>query len=313
MPMSNKIPFFLVTGFLGSGKTTLLRRFLDVHADRRRIAVVQNEFAQGSVDGADLRRSAKPFEIMEINRGSVFCVCLLSDFMSSLVSFVDTHRPDAVVLEASGLADPIAIAQLLRAPELASRLFLAYTWCVVDASTFLRLEPTMTRMSHQVRVADTAVINKTDRAPDQVDNTTRRIAELNPFARIEPTSFCDLSLSNVFSAIVQPVAVTRADENASFESCGRPNIGSAVLRTTTPISRNALESFLREATAGTQRVKGFVVLTEGGAVAVQSCFGRTELIPVSDYRGPTELVAMGRGIDSEQFTGAFHRRTGRVP
>lgn len=307
--MSNKIPFFLVTGFLGSGKTTLLKRFLEVHGDNRRIAVVQNEFAPGSVDGADLRRSGKRFEILEINRGSVFCVCLLSGFVSSLESFVDTHKPDAVVLEASGLSDPIAIAQLLGAPNLSSRLYLSHTWCVVDASTFLRLEPTMTRLSHQVRVADTVVINKTDKAPDRVEMITRRVSELNPLARIVSASFCDLSLDNVFSAIKRPVAVVRAKENAAFESCGRPDIGSAVLRTTTPISRDQLESFLRETTGQTHRLKGFVVVSGGPPLAVQSCFGELEIVPVSDYTGPTEIVAMGKGIDTEGFARAFYQRT----
>lgn len=96
----NKIPFYLVTGFLGSGKITLLKRIINDHADSMKLAVIQNEFAPASVDGTDLRQTHKPFEMLEINKGSVFCVCLLSGFIKSLSVFIDSYTPDAVFLEA---------------------------------------------------------------------------------------------------------------------------------------------------------------------------------------------------------------------
>src|SRR6056297_2750368 len=126
-----KIPFFLITGFLGSGKTTLLKQVLNKHADNSKIAIIQNEFAPASIDGTDLKHTGKHFEILEINKGSVFCVCLLSDFINSLSCFVDEHQPDAVFLEASGLADPIAIIELLQSPKLRNKLYLAHSWCII--------------------------------------------------------------------------------------------------------------------------------------------------------------------------------------
>jgi len=214
------IPFYLVTGYLGSGKTTLLKRFLERHADRRRIAVVQNEFASAGIDGNDLRQTGKPFELLEVDRGSVFCVCLMADFVSSLEALLDQAQPDAVVLEASGLADPIAIAQLLTDPRLASRLYLAHSWCVVDASTFPKLEPVMARVAHQVRVADTVVLNKTDLATTEaLDQTRSRCPQLNPLAQMAETSYCSLDLDEAFGPLAHPpVALQRADEHRKAES-----------------------------------------------------------------------------------------------
>ncbi|MDX2443338.1 MAG: GTP-binding protein, partial [Bacteroidales bacterium] len=53
----NKIPFFLITGFLGSGKTTLLNRVIQQFSSSYRLGIIQNEFAQGIVDGQELKRS----------------------------------------------------------------------------------------------------------------------------------------------------------------------------------------------------------------------------------------------------------------
>jgi G3E family GTPase len=47
----SKIPFHLVTGFLGCGKTSFLKEFLSLYADKQRIAIIQNEFANAGVDG----------------------------------------------------------------------------------------------------------------------------------------------------------------------------------------------------------------------------------------------------------------------
>ena len=306
------VPFVLVTGFLGSGKTTLLKRILESHADTRRIAVVQNEFARSGVDGVDLRRTGKPFEILEINRGSVFCVCLLSDFVKSLAAMVDRVRPDGVVLEATGLADPIAVAELLHAWELQARVFLTRVYCVVDALNFVRIEGTVTRAAHQVRVADTVLVNKVDTAgPDAIRAVEERVRALNPFAEVVRTSHCEAALDGLFAVPgAGTVAARRAAELSGLEPGGRPGIGSAAVRTTRPVSREALDGFLADQAPAAYRLKGFVRLTGGGAVAVQSCFGRTEVRPVDNYQGPSELVAMGPGVDPKVFSRAFRALAG---
>ena len=108
----SRIPFILVTGFLGSGKTTFLKRLLARYSGDGKIGIIQNEFAPGSVDGTELKQSGMPFEILEVNNGSVFCVCLLGSFIKSLRTFVEEYQPEALILEASGLSDPISIGEI---------------------------------------------------------------------------------------------------------------------------------------------------------------------------------------------------------
>ncbi len=298
-----KIPFFLVTGFLGSGKTTLLKKILAHYADSKKIAIIQNEFAPASIDGTDLKQSDKSFEILEINKGSVFCVCLLSDFISSLSRFIEEHQPDAVFLEASGLSDPVSILEMLQAPELEEKIFLSYIWCIVDMANFKKIVRTNTRVKHQVRIADLLVFNKCDVAPDNIHDIYNEVKTLNPFAQIVETSYCNVSFNDhLFEKNMSPVVYKAIDENMKAE--GRPDIGIGVLKTTKKITADGALKFLDEATKNTVRAKGYIQLLDK-TLAVQSSFGHTETREISQYQGPTELIFIGEGVKISEINKLF--------
>ncbi len=303
----------MVTGFVGSGKTTLLKRILENYADSKRVGVLQNEFAQTGTDGTDLRQTGKSFSIVEINNGSVFCVCLLSDFISSLREFIDEYRPDMVFLEASGMADPIAIAELLHSPQLHERVFLAHTWCIVDVRMFSRLVKMISQARHQVRIADTVVCNKTDLVSEGLGEIKKEIVRLNPFARVVESTYCHIALQETVEDVsndIVPVAIQRRDEHKNEKSAGRPDIFTGALRSTKKMSRNGLKRFLESIAPQAYRVKGYVVHDDGTVSAVQSCFGRTDLRDVEGYVGPTELVFIAKEITPKQFEERFTQLQG---
>jgi len=300
------VPFFLVTGFLGSGKTTLLKRFLNSFADNKKIAVIQNEFAPANIDGKELKETGKSFHILEINKGSVFCVCLLSDFTKSLNELLDTIKPDAVILEATGLADPIAVGELLQADELKDKIYLSNAWCIVDAVNFSKVIKSVQRVSHQIRVADTVILNKMDKFTGDIHEIENQISLLNPFAKISQTSFCDVNLNDAFAEFTtEPVVQKRADEFSQFKSSDRPNLGSAVIRSNKKISQQHLALFLKEYKKKAYRLKGYVNMEDGKTVAVQSCFGETQILEQANYVGPTEIIAIGPGINPLTFSKQF--------
>ncbi len=297
------IPFYLVNGFLGSGKTTFLKRVLDQYADDKKIGVIQNEFAALNVDARELRRLNKTFQIMEVNRGSVFCVCLLSDFIVSLRDFIDEHQPEALFLEASGLSDPISILELLSASQLKEQLYLANIWSIVDASTFLLMEKTVAAVPHQVRVADIVVVNKSDLAEaGTTGKISHRIKELNPFAEIHTASYCDVPL-DLFSEKT-PTVIRKASEFSGSEPQSRPPVGTAVVKSTKKISVANLNAFLQEQAPKAWRLKGHVRIDDGSAVMLQSVFGKSEIAPL-DYAGPTEIIAIGPEVDAKEFSRRF--------
>ena len=299
------IPFYLINGFLGSGKTTLLKRILQKQADDKKIGVIQNEFAALNIDAGELRRLGKSFKILEVNRGSVFCVCLLSDFIASLRDFIEAYQPDVLYLEASGLSDPIAILQLLSAPELKNRIYLTSIFTIVDAATFLNMEKSATSLSHQIRVADRVVVNKTDLADENIIvQITNRIMQINPLAKITTASYCDIPLDH-FADMANPVVTQQAEEFSNIKPHTRPPVGTAVVKSTKKISREALDVFLREQAPKSWRLKGHVQLSNNSAVMVQSVFDKSNIVPMPDYNGPTELIAIGPEVDAKKFSRRF--------
>jgi len=302
----SQIPFYLVSGFLGSGKTTFLKRILDKNSGAK-IAIVQNEFAPTNIDGAELRNEGFDFEILEINNGSVFCVCLLNDFIGSLSAFVDQHHPDIIFLEASGLSDPIAIAQMLDFKELKKRLFLARIWTIVDSSQFLKQTKLITRLQHQVRVADTLIINKTDLSTQaQIEAAEKEIRALNPFANIVHSKYCEIPDNELeLAPKVESFAIRNKEDYRNFESCKRPDIGVGILKSTRAIEDQALKQFIEHYSRKTIRMKGFAKLKDDQFVAIQSSFENIELRKIDSYKGPTEIIAMGHDFNLSEFSRKF--------
>lgn len=303
-----KTPFYQVTGFLGSGKTTLLKRFIEQYAGKKKIAVIQNEFTGGRTDGTELKGTGKDFEMVEMNQGSVFCVCLLSGFLTAIRSLITEKKPDLILLEASGLSDPIAIGELLNSPRLKDLTYLAHVWCVADALHLPQLIGLNQRVKHQIRVADTAIINKTDVAPQHVEQCREIIQKENPFAEVKTASYADIDLTAVFD--VEARARAGQENEEPVENPGRPkDIGSAVIRSNKTISMENLRTFVDEYHQKAFRLKGYVNLP-GETLQVQSVMGRTQYISRSNYQAPTELIAIGPGVEPRAFSKRFRELAG---
>jgi G3E family GTPase len=103
------VPFVILTGFLGAGKTTLLNRVLGAE-HHRKIAVIVNELGRIDIDAGLIR--ARSSDVMELSGG---CVChqigVQRELWSALDEIILRSRPDAVILETSGVAEPAEIAR----------------------------------------------------------------------------------------------------------------------------------------------------------------------------------------------------------
>ncbi|ARV16533.1 CobW family GTP-binding protein [Polaribacter sp. SA4-12] len=279
----------LISGFLGSGKTTLLKNLLSLHKDKR-IAVIQNEFAPSGVDGKYLKLSGDNFKLVEINNGSVFCVCLLSNFIENIIKLIEQYNPEIIYLEASGISDPISICELLNSEEIRNKVKYAGAWCVVDALNFEKSAVFVQRAKHQVRVADKIILNKIDLVDGiQLQNLVKKVKEINPFAEIEQQEFCnvqsiDLNQVNSFPTIT--VKDKRPEE-----------IRTAVYRTTQIISAEQLRFFLQELKKISIRAKGFVRVGNNEFKLFHLTYNYFEIIPLTDYTGSCEIIAFGEQMN----------------
>jgi len=151
-------PILLVTGFLGTGKTTVVNHIL-TQAERRRIAAVVNDFGAINID-AELIAGASD-GVVSLTNGCI-CCSLEGDLLRTLAGILRRNpRPDYIVIETSGVADPADIVRNLMDPMIWKEAPLETVLCVIDSTMPVsNLDDALLRS--QLRAADVVALSKTD-------------------------------------------------------------------------------------------------------------------------------------------------------
>ncbi len=192
------IPILLVTGFLGAGKTTLVNRILQ-QADGRRIAAVVNDFGAINID-AELIAGAED-GVVSLANGCI-CCSLEGDLLRTLANLLRrTPRPEAIVIETSGVADPADIIRNLMDPVIWREAPLETVLCVADAaSPEAELDDPL--LLSQLRAADLVAVSKGDLV-DELALVARRsaLSQINPRATLVEATGGDIPLELVFPEV----------------------------------------------------------------------------------------------------------------
>jgi G3E family GTPase len=191
-----QIPVTVLTGYLGSGKTTLLNRILSENHGKR-YAVIVNEFGEIGIDNDLIVESDE--EIYEMNNGCICCTV-----RGDLIRVVEglMRRPgrfDAIVVETTGLADPVPVAQTFFMDEdVRRKTRLDAVVALVDAKHLpLRLKDSR-EAEDQIAFADVVLLNKTDLVTsEELKNVEATIRAINPSARIHRTTRAGVKLEEV--------------------------------------------------------------------------------------------------------------------
>ena len=280
-----RVPIILVTGYLGAGKTTLVNQLLRSSglADKR-VALIVNEFGALGVDGA-LIDSERAAAMYEINSGSLFCSCVQGKLIRTVREIVEIHRPDVVLVEATGVAVPSDLLAMLGA--VGEGIEIHSTVAVIDARTFPETAAFLQAASQQVAWADGVVINKTDLADASQRDQARMLAEgLNPTAPIAEVCRADVPWEWVASLSHRPREAGAVDAPpAGIVARGYESDGT--------VGRAAFEQAVRGLGARLLRLKGNIDFGQG-SVFVEWAGG--ELIvsgaPAALGRRPVRFTAI---------------------
>ena len=158
---SRVTPVTVLTGFLGAGKTTLLNRILNGDHGLR-IAVLVNDFGSINID-ADLVVGVEGGgDIISLANGCV-CCNIRDDLLAAVHQVIERpERPEYIVLEASGVAEPSGIASTFMNQGLRDRIRLDSIMCVMDASHIFAAPEMMKLKLLQIAYADMLILNKAD-------------------------------------------------------------------------------------------------------------------------------------------------------
>ncbi len=277
-----KISMILIAGSLGSGKTTLLRHLV-ARADRR-IAILMNEFGEIAIDSKVVE--GEHIRMTELAGGCV-CCSLAGEFEEAVKEIVETVRPDLIVVETTGVAEPDAV--IFDVEDNLQGVRLDSVVVIADADLMVRFPDLGYVTTTQFESADLLLLNKVDLVtPGQLDAVEAQLERVNPDASIVRTLRCSVDIGLLFGVIEkgQRHLRTRAAHTDLVE------IDSFDFVSDVPMDRGKFERLVENLPRSVYRSKGFLRCVEA-AFLFNFAGGRWTLEPFEADR--TELVFIGRG------------------
>jgi G3E family GTPase len=319
------VPMTILTGFLGAGKTTLLNRILNGNHGLK-VAVVVNDFGAINID-AELIVGVES-NVISLANGCICCT-IRDDLIATVMDTINrAERPEYILLEASGVAEPSAIAMTFNNPAFRESIRLDSILCVVDAEQVFAVPELMELKIFQMACADMVILNKVDLVDGE------QIAKIKSWldSRFHHYRLIEASQGDVPLAVLVPAGcLFPARLDASEESgCTKtkcdhdsPNLDHTKAfstwsyETDQPISLKALRHALAKLPAPIYRAKGVIYTADAPQHrAVLQVVGRRVDISLMDRWGErtprTQIVAIGApgAIDEQELQARLEQCVG---
>lgn len=303
------IPVIALTGYLGAGKTTVLNHLL--RRPGARVGVVVNDFGAINVDAALLVGQVD--EAASIAGGCLCCLPATGGLDATLERLTHPRlRLDAVIVEASGAADPRVLARLIQFTG-ARHARPGGLVDVVDAVEHTRTVDTEALAPARFTAATLVVVNKIDRLPpecrDQVlTELTARIHEQNPAVPVVPAAHGRIDPALVYDVADDedppdqlPLASLVRAEHAS-RGGGHVHASAVTVVATDPVEASAVVDLLECPPPGVYRLKGCVPVRAGSGQRryLVNLVGTAIHVATAPPRHPDHadgLVAIGPDLD----------------
>ncbi|WP_156936724.1 GTP-binding protein [Chelativorans sp. J32] len=322
MAIQRPIALVIVTGFLGAGKTTLLNRILK-SPDLTNTAVIVNEFGDVSLDHLLVEQS-EAGGIVEL-AGGCLCCTVRGDLVDLLLSLPE-NRPtlNRVIIETTGLADPVPLLQSVIAHPLLARIY--RTDCVVTVIDGVNGSATLDQYEEarrQAAVADRIVVSKGELGSrEERQALLQRLSILNGTAEL-----LDATCPSVTDSLLRPVLdgqrmLVASQDGHAHHNHHHEEFQSVTLQHCAALPRSAVENFLdllvSQQSEQILRIKGLVETLEQPEhplliQGVKQLLHAPEFLPrwPDDERG-TRLVVIGRNLDKNYISRLFAAFTGQM-
>jgi len=188
---------YLITGFLGSGKTTFLNRILETFPKDKTLTLLVNEFGEIGVDG--ILVEGDEIDMMEISKGSIFCVCVKTDFIKGLYELNSRVQPDVLLIESTGVANPSDLKKDLKLSIFNDRFHFMEQFCVIDAVHFIEAYNVYASLEKQIASSSVFIINKIDLASSEaIEEIKKIIGQFHPAPLFFDTTYAKIPLDPFF-------------------------------------------------------------------------------------------------------------------
>ena len=300
-PQAAPSEVILITGFLGAGKTTLLRHILQWPGDLSSTAVLVNEFGKVGIDGELLKGFQTP--VVELTNGCI-CCSMQGDMVKSLEEITERFHPTRILIEATGVADPLEVTRFLKTSRLRGHIHASRVVTVLDGDIWKGREYFGPVFYNQIKAAEILLFNKVDLlSREDVSRDMEQIREINSSCAILPTFHCRIDPEVIWSS-----PGLKTDSLDSFFLTPRSHYQSAEdlgyvafsFEDERAFDGDAFRRFIAQMPMNLYRMKGFVNMG-GEHFIINHVGGKTEWTG-SSAAGPTKLAFVGWQIDESEIT-----------
>lgn len=315
--MSVKVEIF--SGFLGAGKTQLIKKLIEEGYYKERIAIIENEFGEVSIDGAILKRTNTL--VKEINAGCICCQ-VTGDFKESIIDVVDNCNVDRLLVEPTGVAKLSDIKKVFNEKELKDIAVVEKAITVVDSEKFdLYLANFKTFFVNQIKNADIIILSRTQNiSNDEIKRLQDEISKINSKAIIVSRAWKNVKaeelvpkmfLTKEIDDIKDKLAFRKGNLNSTFikkEKNDESTFESFALKIDRNVSKEELLSkfnFIKNSFEFGEiiRAKG-IVNTKNGKEQFDYTLSEINMEKIA-YRGETVISFIGTNLNKDKIKKFF--------
>jgi len=295
MGKSKKTRVYVLSGFLGAGKTTLLKRILSWEIDLPGTVVVVNEFGDVGIDKMLLEGVGS--EVFELSGGCICCT-QKNDLKATLKRIQSKYHPNRILIEATGVADPVAIMETLEEEAFQTLLEPGRVITILEADYWDERENFGSFFQRQLNCADLILLNKVDRLPpDDIPLVLDEIRDAVPHARILPTVHCNVDQES-FWTTNSPDIHAIEDLKYSHDALDMGFVAFS-FQEGTPMDEACFGQFINSLPLELFRVKG-LVRYRNRTVMVNSVGGKTEWRDWAET-DETQLAFVGLRVNAQEI------------
>ncbi|MGK7943855.1 MAG: GTP-binding protein [Microcystaceae cyanobacterium] len=303
------MPVTIITGFLGSGKTTLLNHILD-NREGLKIAIIVNEFGDINIDSQLLVSLDE--DVLELSNGCICCT-INDSLINTVYQVLEREDPiDYLIIETTGLADPLPIILTFLGTELKYLTRLDSVITLVDSETFTEDHFESDIALNQIRYGDLVILNKTDQVNEvKLKQLETFIRQTKDYVRILRSTYGQVPLALLLDIGLNQVeaykpALRGFKRNQKQDELQLSIDGFDVVSFVSdyPFNLDEFEPFLTENMPTTVfRAKGILWFDQSPLKHIFQLSGPRYDLQAEEWdtAPKTQLVLIGRNLDQAQI------------